>query len=487
MLSTPDRRPLFDSPAPVRLQPAGAAVIVRHELRCLAGDLRFRACSLLIVVLLVVAAIAASTYCGSEARAQEALTRDYREQITGITVDGAAEILHPAIKPPWQLALLVDGGQTQTPDVYAQAVSALTSPTLGRTHSGNDRLPVSQPLDWMFVITLVLSMSAFLLAYDAVSGERQNGTLKLLLAYPVPRWKVLVAKLLAVWACLAVPFLTGALLSLWIVTLWGGLRWNGETAAKIVLVILLGLWAALFFTLVALLVSALTRDPATSLGALALLWVTAIVVIPALGGLLAHRLEPIPTEGEIGRRLAAVRVQVHREFAGRDERWRSPGWAAADGFAWERISAEAENRRYASEDGVRRWVLDRKLRQARLARGLAAVSPASLLQDLGEKLTGSGLGRDRSFLEQAHRFRDTLAARLRDLDGRDAQSPHILFFSGYLSQQPIAPAAVPRFAFREATLRDGLAAALPELALFSLESLLVAAAALFFFSRYDVG
>jgi len=485
MLSAPQPIAILEpSPLPARRPRAGAAVIVRHELRRLLGDLRFRACSLLIVTLFIVGAVAAATRFGGESRAQEALVRDYRNRITGVTVDEAAEILHPAFRPPWRLALLVDGGQTQSPDAATQGLSALVSPTLGQTHSGNDRLPVPQPLDWMFVVTLVLSMSAFLLAYDAVSGERQDGTLRLLLSYPVPRFQVLAGKLLAVWICLAAPFLTGALLSLLIGTLWGGLRWNGEDAAKIGLVLLLGLWAALFFTLAALLVSSLTRDPATSLGVLALLWVTAVVVVPALGGLLAHRLAPIPAESEINQRIAAIRAQVHGEYGGRESRWRGLEWATTDDFALERISARAENRRYALEDATRRWVLERKLGQAQLAHTLASASPAALLQDLAERLTGSGLWRDRSFLGQAASFRGTLAAWLRALDARDPRSPHILFFAGYLSRRPIDPAAVPRFAFREIPVRSGLAAARPALALFAFETLALAAAAFYSFSRY---
>jgi ABC-type transport system involved in multi-copper enzyme maturation permease subunit len=486
MLSTPDHLTLLDPPVlPARRPQAGSSIIVRHELLRLLGDFRFRACSLLIVALLGIAAVVASTRSGSEFRAQETLFRDYRARIADVTVDEAAEILHPAVKPPWRLKLLVDGGQTQTPDVSSQALSALVSPVLGQTHGGNDRLPVPQPLDWMFVISLVLSMSAFLLGYDAVSGERQDGTLRQLLSYPVARWKVLAGKLLAVWICLAAPFLAGALLSLLIGALWGGLRWSGGDAAKIGLVLLLGLWAALFFTLAALLVSSLTRDPATSLGVLALSWVTAVVVIPALGGLLAHRLAPIPAESEINQRIAAIRAQVHGEYGGRESRWRGLEWATADDFALERISARAENRRYALEDAARRWVLERKLGQAHLAHTLAAVSPASLLQDLAERLTGSGLWRDRSFLEQARGFREPLAAWLRGLDARDPRSPHILFFTGYLSRRPIDPATVPRFAFREVHVREGLAAARPALALLAGETLVLAAAAFYFFFRYE--
>jgi ABC-type transport system involved in multi-copper enzyme maturation permease subunit len=475
------------SPAAVRREAGVLGPILRHEIQCAAGGFRFSTCALLIIALMAVAAVTACARFRSEVREQEALAADSARQLTATTVDAMAEAPQPAVKPPWRLALVVDGGQAETPGFYAQALSALVSPELGQPHSGNDRLPDSEPVDWMFTISVVLSMTAFVLGYDAVCGEQRGGTLKLLLSYPVPRWKVLAGKLLAVWGCLAAPFLAGSLLSLLICALWGGPSWSGEDLAKIALMILLGLWAALFFTLVALLVSSLIRDPASSLGVLALLWVTAVVVVPALGSLLAHRLQPIPAEGEVNRRIEAIGAQINRVYRGREAHWRRPEWAAVDGFAWERLSAQAENRRSELRDAVRHWVLDRKLTQARLARGLASSSPTSLLLDIAERLTGSALWRDRTFLEQARGFHGTLATWLRDLDAHDPQSPHILFFSGYLSRRVVDPATVPRFSFQEVPVRTGLAAALPALVLFALETLLAAVATFFCFSRYDAG
>ncbi|MES1211665.1 MAG: DUF3526 domain-containing protein, partial [Acidobacteriota bacterium] len=134
-----------------------------------------------------------------------------------------------------------------------------------------------------------------------------------------------------------------------------------------------------------------------------------------------------------------------------------------------------------------RQILDQKLRQATLAHNLASLSPPSLIEDIAERLLGTGLRRDRIFLEQAWAFRSALADRVRQLDAADPASPHILYFRSYLSQRPLAPDALPRFTFREPTLREGLAAARPALLLFAVETVLLAAAILLAFSRYDAG
>lgn len=458
-----------------------------NEIRQLTGGLRFRVSAILLVTVMALAAVTAGVRYQDEILEQKAITDGYENEVEGRTLDRMAEILHPAVKPPWRLALVVDGGQTTTPDVYGQVLSALVAPEIRRTHSSNERLPSREPLDWMFAIRIVLPLAAFLLGYDAVCGERRPGTLKLLLSYPVSRWKVLAGKLLAVWSCVAAPLLAGAIVSLLLAAVPGRIPLTAGDVARAGMVLLLGLWAALFFSLTALLVSSLARDSSTSLSVLAWLWVAGVIVVPAVSNLLARRLRPISTEGETALRMKAVDQRIAREHAGREGRWRQPEWAAADGFAWERRSAAAANERFDLQEAIRRQGLRRKAGQARLARNLASLSPMSLIQDLAERLTGSGLGRDESFLEQAWRFRPVLWKRLAALDARDPASPHILFFSGYLSKRPVGAAGLPRFSFQERAVRQGLLDARLGLAAFALETAVLAVISIFVFSRYGVG
>lgn len=460
------------------------AAVLRHEVHQLTATFRYRALNLLIFLLMLLAAItAAARYRGQEIE-QQGLADDSSRELRGATVDQAVEIRQPALKVPWRLSLVVDGGQSATPDAYSQALSPIVPPRFFRIHRGNERLPFSTPVDWSLVIRLVLTFAAFLLGYDAVCGERRAGTLKLVLTYPVARWKVFAGKLLAIWSALALPFLGAAILSL-IVARLGGIPFQGGDLAKAALGALVGLWVLLLSALAALLVSSLARASSTSLGILVWLWVTAVLVVPAVGGLLARRLHSIPAESETAREMAAIDQRISREHAGRDRQWRPMQWAAEDGFAWERTSAQAETRRFGLKEEVRRRALQRKLGQARLAQALACLSPASLAGDVAERLTGTGLARDARFLDQAWAFRPVLGRWLRALDARDAASPHILFFSGYVSRKPLT-GPIPRFTFHEETIGQGLVAAWPSVAILAGETLALAAVALFFFSRSEV-
>jgi len=463
------------------------SAIFVHEVRLAARSFRVWAPALLLFLLMLLGAVTSAAYNRREAIAQADIATAYARQLTQATLENAVEILHPAFKPPWRVALVVDGGQSATPDVYFQALSALQEPELRKAAAESPRLAGRSPLDWLFGIRIVLSLGAFLLCHGAICGERQSGTLKLLFSYPIPRWKILAGKFLAAWVCLAVPFVAGTAISFVAAAGLGDVQFTDGDLARAAIGVFLGLWTAAFFVLIALLVSLLTRDPSASLGVLSLLWVAAVVVIPALSVLLARRLQPLPTDAEINQRMDAATLQAQRESPGRGGRWRQHTWAAADGYAWEKLSAQVENRRAALQEAVRRQVLDSKLRQAFLARALASVSPPSLVQDIAERLTGTGLERDRAFLAQAWAFRAVLEDRMRRLDAADPESPHILFFRGYLSHRPLATGAIPRFVFRERTLAKGVASARSLLLAFVLETLVLAASAVLAFSFYDVG
>lgn len=481
----PSGTPVFEAAGKPRGGTALGAIFW-NEVRQVTGGIRFRVSAFLLVAVMALAAITAGARYRDDVLAQASVFENHARETAGLSVDRLAEALHPAVKPPWRLSLVVDGGQMATPDLYGQALSALVTPEIRQARGSNSRIPSREPLDWMFAIRVLLPLAAFLLGYDSVCGERRAGTLKLLLSYPVPRWKVLAGKLLAFWSCLAAPLLAGTVLSLLLAALVGGIPLTSGDLARAGMVLLLGLWAAFFFVLATLLVSALARDPSASLSVLAWLWVAGVIVVPAVSGLLAHRLRPVPTEGEVSLRMKAIARQ-HSEGAEGEGRWRQPEWAAADGFAWERRSAAAENRRFELQDEIRHRVFRSKAGQARLARSLSFLSPMSLTQDLAERITGSGVGRDESFHAQARGFLGVLAERIKTLDAQDPESPHILFFSGYLSKRSIHTGDLPSFTFRERSLRQGFADARLALSVFVLETIGLAAIAIFVFSRQDAG
>lgn len=484
-----------------RAERAPLALVFYRELRGLTDSLRCRAMALLIVVLMVISGSIYATRHRAESAGHQGPPNESAERSEGMTLALWMATVPAAVKPSWKLAFLADDQQRRAPDVYRPTLDLQHYPRWIYRESPNPRLRVAEPIDWLFVLRVLVSMAAFVLGYDIVCGRRQRRLLRITLSYPIRRGKVLWAKLLALWTCLAVPFVAGAAVSLLLLVGQGGMRFSTAELAKMAGAVVLGLWAAAVFALLAILVSSRVSVPEHSLALLTLIWVALVIVVPGAGRLVAQTLRPLDTDQRIADDLDAIREDVESQHGG-------PGGlrryeiARRDDFVEERRRAKIQNQIHLLQEEVLRSSAQKRLARAKLARDLGALSPMLLAQDVAERFIGSGLTRDRRFAESAWEFGDELAAWALEKDLRDEQSPrllrdvrpvrmndgrHIRFEPGFVSEEPIDLDQVPRFVFREQSVADGLRSALPRGALFAVVTALLWMALRVSFQYHDLG
>ena len=146
----------------------------------------------------------------------------------------------------------------------------------------------------------LLPLIALLLAYDSVVGETDQGTMALLLTYPVRRWQVLVGKWLGHAAILAVAIVLGfGGAALLIAALDGG-----DAAGWRAFALLLGssILLGLVFLGLGTLISVSVRERAAAASLAVLLWLFLVVLYDlALLGLLV-----LDTDHLIGQSLFAT-------------------------------------------------------------------------------------------------------------------------------------------------------------------------------------
>ena len=151
------------------------------------------------------------------------------------------------------------------------------------------------------LVIYLIPLIALLLGFDAIVGERERGSLELLLALPITRLELLLGKFLGLAAALALSTLTG--FALVAVLLWQGFGAAGlyHYAGFVLSSVLLGL----VFLALALLISVLSQDRTRASGAAIALWFVLVLVFDLLLlGLL------VASGGELG------------------------GWLGGDGFAY---------------------------------------------------------------------------------------------------------------------------------------------------------
>ena len=120
-------------------------------------------------------------------------------------------------------------------------------------------------MDIVFILKVILSLMALTFAYDALAGEYERGTLRLVLTHPVGRGYILLAKYISAMLCLLIPFLMSLLLTVILLTTSTSISLNTDDFLRIGGII----WASIaylsVFYLIGLLISAAARRTSTAL------------------------------------------------------------------------------------------------------------------------------------------------------------------------------------------------------------------------------
>lgn len=391
------------------------------------------------------------------------------------------------------------------------AIRGGSQPKLHQSVYGDDPiLAVFRALDLAFIVTAVLSLFAILFTYDAINGEREAGTLKLVLSNAVPRARYVIAKLAGTWLALAVPLLLPLAAAVLLVVL-AGIPLDADAWQRLLVLLAASLLYFTLFVALGIAVSALTRRPSTSFLVLLALWVLVVLVVPRAGMLAAVNLVPVPSVAELESQRAGFESrtwdQHHKDLSAR--------WTARQG----EMEGMSEPERDAYEDQkLWQWMEEddaarseveatiaeraarlaetRRLREAeqrRLAFALSRVSPASAYQLVATHLSDTGVTLKVRY-EDALRAYQTSFTEWIKAQGGDSHNVTFRRRSGggdsgspfQETKDTLDLSGMPRFVPPRLGAREAIATTPFDLGLLTLETLLAVAVGFVAFLRYDV-
>ena len=263
-------------------------------------------------------------------------------------------------------------------------------------------------IDFAFIVQIVLSLFAILFTYDAINGERESGTLKLVFANAIPRARYILAKFIGSWLGVVVPLSIPILLGLLMVNLFN-VPFSGEDWFKVLILIGASLLFFTFFIAFGLLISTLTKQSSISFLLLLVAWVSLVLIIPRAGVMAAGGLVRVPSAAEIESQqdgYSKSRWQKHGKEMG--ERWHERNMemdgmnkderqAYRDERMWEWMEEEDEARKKMQVE-INDFALklqedfrNRKAEQERLAFTISRFSPASAYQLTAMNLAGTNI------------------------------------------------------------------------------------------------
>ena len=135
-------------------------------------------------------------------------------------------------------------------------------------------------IDIVFVFEVILSLMGLIFAYDAIAGERERGTLRLVLAQPIGRGQILLAKYISAMVCLLVPLILSLLFALLLLT--RSIPLSTADFLRIAGIVLTSFAYLSLFYLIGLLISVATPRTGTALMLAMFVWGFLILVYPNL-------------------------------------------------------------------------------------------------------------------------------------------------------------------------------------------------------------
>ena len=374
----------------------------------------------------------------------------------------------------------------------------------------SDPVPVLlNRLDFVSIVTIIMSLVAILFSYDAISGEREAGVLRQLLATGVSRRTILLGKYWGGLISLVVPFTVSVLAGMVF------LAFNPVIILQTVdfeafgiLLAASWLYIAVFFG-IGIFFSATSQTSDRSILKSLFAWVTLVLVIPNVSPFLAAQLYPIPSAAKIHQEKWMITDQERDEivrkrtrelfdtkFADlRDIRGLSQQQIAdklktdpAMNERYRQFSTESEqlikdiNREQtAKAQKIGAEFESRSSAQENLAGILTSISPYADFVFIATDLAETGIEADNRWARQAGEYSSALwqfgEARYRkELERNPTHSSN-----DYLDLKDR-----PRFQFHPAGLMDRMGQGLPQWGILVAFSVLLFVGALAMFQRYDV-
>jgi ABC-type transport system involved in multi-copper enzyme maturation permease subunit len=304
-------------------------------------------------------------------------------------------------------------------------------------------------LDWVFIVGIVISFVAILFTFDAVSGERERGTLALVMSNSVSRFCCLLGKFLGAFIAIAIPLLIGILLNLLIIVFSNMVEFSVDVWLRVLLMVALSLVYVAIFIGIGLVVSSRSRQSSTSLLVLLVLWVGLVVLIPNTLGSLAGIIKDVPDS--LLEQARAQLGQISQEFWGKSVykgkqmfEFGSPMDNPPDPRAlkrWADFMRDWQDMYTGSErEGVKA-----QFRQVEFARGILHISPTSIYRYAMEALSDTGFVRHKQFVRAVQQYRQQFISFIKDMDAADSESFHVYPVKEGLSEKPVLPDAIPRF------------------------------------------
>lgn len=343
-------------------------------------------------------------------------------------------VMHTIYRPPAVLSAFSAGLEKQL--AGSAKIELEKVPELSVTErGGNPYLPILAVFDQSLIFKIIISILALLVAYDVISGEREQGTLRLILSDPIARHQIVLGKLIAGLITLSVPVTITFVIGLIILMSYPMIDLSGSDWIRIGFMFIASLGFTAVMYQLGLFFSCLAKRSSISMVLGLFAWIIFAVVVPNASTQLATRIRPLePMEKRDGR-ITSIKEELNHELRtasnnAKVREYSDKGLMRSDDFDGNYtkimdiygLTGEREENRlkipiklaYADKLwDVEQSHLNGFFRQNHFAHYLARISPISTYESVMAVLSGTDLSSFRYFINQVRNHRNEVIEYIR--------------------------------------------------------------------------
>ncbi len=268
-------------------------------------------------------------------------------------------------------------------------------------------------LNVAFILQLLFPLMIIFIAHDVYSKEREDGTLKLIIASGISASKVFWSKVCGIYVTVLLIFLPSLLLAYFLL---GQEDLPGQSSTNFFAFV--SVYAIYFFIFVGLsvLISAFSRNSSLSLLSLIGIWIVACIIVPKATANLADKISPAPSQYEFRKtidnlvksgidghnprdeRLASLKQQVFSQYGVTSIEELPVNWSGIAMQAGEEYTDKVYDMEFSKVENIFK-------QQNRLSEWVGFIDPYLAIRNLSMALSGTDFHHHIVFARAAEQYR----------------------------------------------------------------------------------
>lgn len=284
-------------------------------------------------------------------------------------------------------------------------------------------------INFVSIITIIISLLALIFSYDICTREKEEGTLRLQLSNSISRSRILMGKVLGIYLTLLPIMVFCYLLSAIIIFFSKNISFTALDWSRILLLFIASLLYLSVFVFIGLFISTRFKSSTTSIIVCLFFWVFFVFIVPNLSVYLAEGFTRLQSRDNLTRVMEELEKEYSQKTYDYYKTLDKPDWESVwyyssvwDGgkeiYGASKSYMERERLRSIYSEPLRINYADKKWayqkaylqgldHQRKVSDRISLVSPASIFQLIASAICYTDLKSHEKFMERARQYRET--------------------------------------------------------------------------------